>query len=517
MTCPALARGPGRTEGQGEGNRRPSRDHGVHPAPAWLAWRNGHHFPPVSSLLPGGSHVVTRWHRPHRTWSLTSPHLAHKCRDPTQSTAPAYRPGLSAIVQTDNYTDNGARDRPQSKTLVDQRVIGCCHRRGRVANTRPRAVQPSHQSLDCRVYLMSLEAELEEYRRHISTDAYPMSIGEIVNLYRDGELDIHPEFQRLFRWSPNQRTRLIESILLGIPLPSIFVAAGEEGWDVVDGVQRLSTILHFMGLLKGEDGQLLPPFECEEAPFLKSLKGVKYETDGKSPSLTQNQRIDFKRARLDIKIIKRQSDKRAKYDLFQRLNSYGSVATEQELRNSLLISLSKTHFDWLLDLSDNENFKSALSLPERLLNERYHMEIALRFVTIRRLPESRIRKMGYLGEFLTSEIIPVTEKSKAVLRKEAQVFGRTFQILHEAGGADILRKWSATTGRPEGPFSATAFEVLALGVGYHEAAVRITPEVVIEKRKSLWENPAFAPGSSTGIRADQRMRKTVPHGRLLFS
>ncbi|MFD6272072.1 DUF262 domain-containing protein, partial [Nocardia asteroides] len=85
---------------------------------------------------------------------------------------------------------------------------------------------------------MSLEAELQTYRRQIATDAYPMSIGELSNLYRDGEIDIHPEFQRIFRWSSEQKTRLIESILLGIPLPSIFVAQNEAGiWDVVDGVQ----------------------------------------------------------------------------------------------------------------------------------------------------------------------------------------------------------------------------------------------------------------------------------------
>lgn len=79
-----------------------------------------------------------------------------------------------------------------------------------------------------------------------------MSIGEITSLYKDNELDIHPEFQRVFRWSLPQKSKLIESVLLGIPLPSIFVSQRDDGvWDVIDGVQRLSTIFEFIGIFKG--------------------------------------------------------------------------------------------------------------------------------------------------------------------------------------------------------------------------------------------------------------------------
>lgn len=89
---------------------------------------------------------------------------------------------------------------------------------------------------------MTLQTEIDARRREIHTEGYPMSIGEVVNLYRDDELDIHPEFQRFFRWTPFQKSRFIESLLLGIPIPSVFVNQREDGvWDVVDGLQRLST------------------------------------------------------------------------------------------------------------------------------------------------------------------------------------------------------------------------------------------------------------------------------------
>jgi hypothetical protein len=367
---------------------------------------------------------------------------------------------------------------------------------------------------------MSLEAELQQYRRQIATDAYPMSIGELSNLYRDGEIDIHPEFQRIFRWTDEQKTRLIESILLGIPLPSIFVAQNEKGvWDVVDGVQRLSTIFQFMGILRGEDEQLIEPFKCNEGPFLKEINGLLFEspTNEDAPSLDATQRLDFKRARIDVKIIKRESDKRTKYDLFQRLNSFGSIATEQELRNCLLVSLSKTHFEWLTDLANNAVFKEVIELPSRLLEEQYHMELALRFITLRQIKEERLSKIGNIGEYLTAEIVPFVELDATARQQEESVFKSTFSLLYDAGGAALLRRWDSKQERPVGPFSLTAFETLALGIGYYDANSRITREHVITKRDELWGSPSYRAGFSTGQRADQRMRKTVPLGRELFA
>lgn len=98
---------------------------------------------------------------------------------------------------------------------------------------------------------MSLQDELKERSSKIFRESYQMSIGELINLYRDGEMDIHPEFQRVFRWSEYQKTKLIESIMLNIPIPSIFVSQNDDGvWDVIDGVQRLSTIFNLLVYLK---------------------------------------------------------------------------------------------------------------------------------------------------------------------------------------------------------------------------------------------------------------------------
>lgn len=104
-----------------------------------------------------------------------------------------------------------------------------------------------------------VDSEIEEARNDIRTDKLDISYGELGNLYENKELIIRPEYQRFFRWTPTQKTRFIESILLGFPTPAIFVAEDDKGvWELVDGLQRISTVLEFMGKLMDEDGHILP-------------------------------------------------------------------------------------------------------------------------------------------------------------------------------------------------------------------------------------------------------------------
>ena len=84
-----------------------------------------------------------------------------------------------------------------------------------------------------------LAEEITSAQRLVRTDAYQMSIGEIVSMYDNREIIIDPDFQRLFRWNISQKSKLIESLLLGIPLPPIFVFEKENGsWELIDGLQR---------------------------------------------------------------------------------------------------------------------------------------------------------------------------------------------------------------------------------------------------------------------------------------
>ena len=129
---------------------------------------------------------------------------------------------------------------------------------------------------------MALLDEIESKRREIRTDGYAMSIGEWISLYEQDELDIHPEFQRFYRWSETQKTNLIESILLGIPIPPIFVSQRSDGvWDVVDGLQRLSTIFQLMGILRDDQKRLVDPLVLRATKYLPSLEGMRWSNPKK--------------------------------------------------------------------------------------------------------------------------------------------------------------------------------------------------------------------------------------------
>src|SRR5699024_9270297 len=176
-----------------------------------------------------------------------------------------------------------------------------------------------------------LEEQILEKRQEILTEKISMSIGELTSMYETQDLIIRPAFQRLFRWNNEQKTRLIESILLRIPIPPIFVSTTVEGrWEVIDGLQRVSTLLQIQGLLLNEQGEPAEALRLGGTTYLPLLEGITW--NGPGHSFSDGQRRDILRARIDLNIISRGSDPKAKFDLFQRLNSLGSPLTSQEIR-----------------------------------------------------------------------------------------------------------------------------------------------------------------------------------------
>ena len=177
----------------------------------------------------------------------------------------------------------------------------------------------------------TLQSEIDNKRQEIRSDHYSMSIGEWISLYQQGELEIYPGFHRELRWSESQKTKFIESILLGIPISPIFVYQLQSGiWEVVDGLQRLSTIYQFAGILKDENGQLLPPLTLQKTESLPSLAGKiwkdKKHPEGSDIGFTPEQRLLIKKAKINVNIVLSESDTQFKYDLFQRLTGLMPVA-----------------------------------------------------------------------------------------------------------------------------------------------------------------------------------------------
>lgn len=365
---------------------------------------------------------------------------------------------------------------------------------------------------------MSLQEEIDKTRQDIRTDGYSMSIGEWISLYENNEIDIHPEFQRFFRWSDHQKSTLIESILLGIPIPPIFVSQRGDGiWDVVDGVQRLSTIYEFAGIFKDDKGITKPPLSLKETKYLPSLKGKKWDVpDDEKNSLTKAQRLLIKRAKISVSIVEKESDEMAKYELFQRLNTGGSVATPQEVRNCVLVMLNKNMHQWMRRLADYEPFITCIALSERLYEEQYDMELLLRFILLFDINEKDLKNMGDVGVFLTNRMVDLANNKDLNYEYLEEAFKTTFDVLYETMNDDSFKRYSPEKDRFMGGFLLSSYEVIALGIGYHHRNLPPT-EQIRPLIQSVWDSRDYKGWSGGGTNAARRLPRLIPFGRSTFS
>src|SRR5579859_4197470 len=110
----------------------------------------------------------------------------------------------------------------------------------------------------------------------VRTRQLDLSFNELADMYASKELIINPEYQRLFRWSIGAQSRLIESLILELPVPPIFLMETEENvYELIDGLQRISSYLHFRGLLPDQDE---PELVLQDCDIVSNLNGHTYRT-----------------------------------------------------------------------------------------------------------------------------------------------------------------------------------------------------------------------------------------------
>lgn len=365
---------------------------------------------------------------------------------------------------------------------------------------------------------MSLDEEILKARKEIVSDGYDMSIGELINLYKEGEIQIDPEFQRLFRWDLTRKTRFIESILLGLPLPPIFVYQSKSGaWELIDGLQRLSTIFEFVGILKGPDANLLSPTELEGTRFLPSLADKKWaaSTDEANDGIGSPQQLQIKRARMRVEILKQESDPQAKYELFQRLNTGGEVLSEQEVRNCVCVMLDSTFNTWLASCANLAAFRTTTSQTETAIEKQAHVELVLRFFAFRHIPYTQgLDVHEYLDEALV-RLINLEEFNRDT---EFNIFERTFNLLQASLGESAFKRWNGT--EFTGKFLQSLFEVVAIGVSRNLSSIEslgpAKEEWIKQRCIKLWDDPTFFQNSGAGVRGTTRLAKLLPLASEFF-
>lgn len=358
----------------------------------------------------------------------------------------------------------------------------------------------------------SLYSELEEKKTYFRTDSYSMSIGELVNMYKADELIIKPEYQRLFRWTYGQKVRLIESLMLGIPLPTIFIFQNEDGiWELVDGLQRISTILQFMNELKEHEKLILSGTE-----YLTHFENICWTKENDSEvELESSLKLSFKRTKLNFTIIYSDSDPRAKFEVFQRLNTGGSNASKQEIRNSIQIMIKPSVYEWFLELSKNEHFLNTLSLTDRLVDEQYHLELLLRFVSLTNFAYDNKKELGdYLDDINKTIIYDEDFPFEATKEK----FIKTFELLDAVFSDKAFKKFNGSSFK--GKFLESSYEAIAIGIAqnielYSQGV--ISHRALTEQVKRMYNEDFYKNNAGSGSNAKSRINKIIPAATEYFS
>ena len=366
---------------------------------------------------------------------------------------------------------------------------------------------------------MSLSNEIRDNAKKVHTTEMKMSIGEIISMYKEEEIIIRPEFQRLFRWKKEQKSRFIESILIGIPIPTIFVQQMDDGrWEVIDGLQRISTILEFVGILLDDTGELYPRLKLMKTKFLPSLENITYENFQNSDTQKESTiafdmetKLIFKRTALSIQIVKRESDDTTKYELFDRLNSGGTALSGQEIRNAIFLLENPSAVLFIKKLAKNEDFINIIALSDRLNDVAYNEELVIRFFVYVKNPQKVVSSpsvKSFLDDYLRNDF-----KNDEIEALE-EIFTNFFNILNKNLDYTIFRRENKRGILSD--FKISKFEALVIGLSPHIDTFNSNSECLIDKINLVEKEVWFEEFSRQGSMAKKRIASFIQNAPDYF-
>jgi hypothetical protein len=315
--------------------------------------------------------------------------------------------------------------------------------------------------------VVELLSAIDSQRANVHTQSLDLSFNELLDMYKTEpvkELDINPDYQRLFQWSEGAQSRFVESLLLEMPVPPIYVIEEDEGrYLLIDGLQRISSYLHLRGEL--EALHLDPPVHIGQRLVLVDCDIVE-ELNGKTfDDLGTALQIRLKRAFVRVEVVRKGSDPRFKYHMFKRLNTGGQVLTEQQLRNCTIRLLDPKFNDFVIALSRNEAFRTTTeSLTKESQLGAFDQELVLRFFAMKNYRDAFKHDVG---DFLTEYMEGVSDPKTAFpfdFAAEQANFERTFRVLSAALGELAFTYANKARNALTRGFSVYHFEAITLGI-----------------------------------------------------
>lgn len=341
--------------------------------------------------------------------------------------------------------------------------------------------------------MADLLAQLNEYKRKVDFDTFDITVKQLISMVSDKLINVAPEYQRHFRWDRERQSTFVESVFLGIPVPSLFTAANPDGtWELIDGVQRLNTLIHFAG-----DEDVRARVGLASALTLEGLTKLSDFNGRTVDSLPQSVHIQFLLKPIKVTTISDKSDFAVRFDLFERLNTGGVLLTPQEIRACIY----RGEFnDFLKELAKLQAFRKVVKLPRAKEDDGTREEYVLRF-------------FAYLDGYknfdhsVTDFLNHYMEKATKGFRYEEnrKFFAHVFDVLAKALHGGIVRRKAETP--------ANLFEAVSVGAAL---AFKAKGKIATARINTWIDSPELKALTSGGTNTRQMVKGRIEYCRDKF-
>jgi hypothetical protein len=264
------------------------------------------------------------------------------------------------------------------------------------------------------------EEALVIHSRRIFTDKLDPPIESLYKKYKDGELILDPIFQRRPVWDRTRSSRLIESVILEIPLPVFYFAESDNDIEeVIDGQQRLRAFFSFI----------------DDEYSLTSLKALPHLNSKKYKDLEKSIKNKIRNYSIRTVIFKKESDENLRFEIFERLNSGAVPLNYQELRNCIYRG---SYNDMLIALSSDPDFMNLMGLkaPEARMHD---VEYVLRFAAF--FHATYLKYKPSMASFLNEDMKKYQKISKEESEKLRKAFKNSVTLIRSMLGANAFRRY----------------------------------------------------------------------------
>ena len=360
-------------------------------------------------------------------------------------------------------------------------------------------------------YIEEIQSEIDDDYSddslfNISSWGADLSFRELISMYEEDEL-VKPELQRKYVWDKVEASRFIESILLGLPVPSIFLAQSGSQKLIVDGYQRIMTVYDYMRGIFSTDKKVFRLSNSEKI-------NARWRNKAFSELSTDDQR-KIKSTTIHAIIFeqkKPENDGTSLYQVFERINTSGRTLTPQEIRNCVYQGSFNT---MLFEINENKTWRELFGTEEADSRMR-DLEYILRFFTMKTgdildTESKQISLKKALNDFMKTH----KEDSPADIQRFKDEFDTTVQLVYDHIGKDAFRNY--TRGKFSKKFHPAIFDAIMVAVFLiHKQGIPLD-DVSEEKHIALLENPGFKEATSKRTTDVENIRKRIfLAGEMLF-